>query len=100
MTGRTTPLLLLSLLASCGIDIRNRPRQQWVGPLTSAANPAECPPTRGVLIIGGGEGSFPPAHATWVLTGKIGPDTPPGTATATRTRTTGDRRTYSTDLQF
>ena len=81
-------------LAACG---SSSPDLRWIGPLTATANPALCPPTKGVVLLREGRVTFTPDQGTWVLTGIANPD---GTMQADRDRLTSSRRNgvYETHL--
>lgn len=81
-------LLTLANCASSG------PTQRWIGDLT-APNPANCPTTRGVLLLKAGQATFAPSEGTWVLLGAVNDD---GTIEADRDRRVSNTATYETKL--
>ncbi|GAC1346185.1 MAG: hypothetical protein NVSMB18_27710 [Acetobacteraceae bacterium] len=91
----TRPLLALApaLLALAGCA-NSGPAQRWIGDLT-APNPANCPPTRGVLLLRAGQATFAPTEGTWVLLGFVDDD---GTIEADRSRRVSNTATYETKL--
>ena len=82
-------------LAACGVDVRSRPQLRWIGQLTPTSDPAQCPPSRGVLLLREHEVSFAPDEGTWILTGTAGP----GSLEASRSRLTPEHKQYATELK-
>ena len=93
MTRLVCLTLVLLYLAGCGL--RTHAERRWIGDLTSIADPAACPNTRGVLTMRDSMVSFAPDEGVWVLTGPAGAST----IDISRSRVTSDRKTYKTDLQ-
>ena len=81
------------MLPAC--EARFRSELRWVGQLTPLANAAECPASRGVLLLREGQVTFAPDEGTWVLTGAA----KPGTLEASEARLTPDHKNYETKLE-
>lgn len=92
---RTGLLILLLAVVGCDIGVRNRPELRWIGPVTPTADAAQCPASRGVLVLRDGEVLFAPDEGTWVLNGSAGP----ATLEASQSRITPDHKAYDTKLQ-
>lgn len=90
----TRALRLAPLLLLIGCGITSRTEYRWIGPLT-ASNPAQCPPTKGVLTMREGGVTFTPDEGTWVLSGTAGPDT----LSASHSNPAPDHKLYKTELK-
>jgi hypothetical protein len=90
---RSALLLALILISAC--DVRSRPQQRWVGPVTPTSAAAGCAATRGVLLLRENDVVFAPDEGTWLLYGTA----KPGTLTAAASRIGADKKPYDTTLE-
>ncbi len=92
MTRSRAAIAIPLALAAC--SVQDRPEMRWIGAVTPVANPARCPPSRGVLILRGPQFTFAPDEGTWVLAGT----TNSAALNAKRARPGADHKPFETEL--
>ncbi len=95
--GRTLALLFLCVdVAACShLDIKQRAKLQWAGPLVATVNVAQCPRTQGTLVLQNTQVIFAPDDGTWTLAGTVRSNT----IEAARSRSLPNHQVYATELR-
>jgi hypothetical protein len=77
------------------VGVQSRTQLRWIGPVTPTSNPAQCPATKGVLLMRQNKVTFAPSEGIWILEGTAKGDT----IEAFAGRVGVDRKDYDTSLQ-